>query len=285
MINVYQFFGSLPGPRIVIFGAVHGNERCGAEAIRKIIQKIKNGKIRLIRGSVTFVPVANPEAYRKNIRQTEENLNRVFRRTKNPKSYEAKLANTLSVFLDDADVFLDIHSFSAKGQPFVFLDYPRTPKGNRDFIQALGFENAISGWDALYRAESPKQGYDTVRYAAERGAYNVIVECGHHNDSRSSAVAYRTILRTLRYFAVISGVVEKKKRPREVVMKKIFFKKNENDFFSKDWKHLDAVKKSQVIAYCENGKIIKAHTHGFIVLPKHWARKGEEWFYFGVEKK
>ena len=58
-----SYRGLAPGSRLLVLGAVHGNEVCGTQAIRQILQEIDSGELALQRGSVTFVPVTNPLAY------------------------------------------------------------------------------------------------------------------------------------------------------------------------------------------------------------------------------
>ena len=68
MLEVFEFKTVNPGKSILITGAVHGNEVCGAIASRNIIAKIESGELKLKSGSITFIPVSNPEANRINER-------------------------------------------------------------------------------------------------------------------------------------------------------------------------------------------------------------------------
>ena len=52
-----------PGPTLTVLGAVHGNERCGAEAIGRMIKDVDDGFVILKRGTLQLVPVTNPRAY------------------------------------------------------------------------------------------------------------------------------------------------------------------------------------------------------------------------------
>ncbi|OYU73378.1 MAG: succinylglutamate desuccinylase, partial [Burkholderiales bacterium PBB5] len=58
-----HFAGMAPGPRLIVTGAVHGNEVCGTIGIRRVIAEIESGALVIARGSVAFVPVCNPQAY------------------------------------------------------------------------------------------------------------------------------------------------------------------------------------------------------------------------------
>src|ERR1043166_1908524 len=120
MIEAHSFHAVQPGKRLLIIGGVHGNEVCGPAAIRKALKPLEGGKLRLKAGSVTFIPVANPEAYRQGKRFTEHNLNRSFQRREFPKLYEEVVQNILAPYLENCDVLLDIHSSRAGGPAFAF---------------------------------------------------------------------------------------------------------------------------------------------------------------------
>ena len=51
-----------------------------------------------------------------------------------------------------------------------------------------------------------------------------------------------------------------------------------------DFKHLDKIKKGDVIAIYDDGEKLIAPNDGYILLPNHDAKIGAEWYYFGVEK-
>ncbi len=62
-LQAHQYRGFMPGPRLIVTGAVHGNETCGTRAIERVIDELARGELRIVRGQVTFVPVCNPLAY------------------------------------------------------------------------------------------------------------------------------------------------------------------------------------------------------------------------------
>src|SRR5689334_11572446 len=109
-IERFTFNGPENGPKVLVFGAIHGDEHCGPVAIGKIMERIRAGSLVIQRGAVTFVPVCNPRAYKDKERAHKENLNRIFKKTEHPESYEAELANELCTLVDEHDAMLDIHS-------------------------------------------------------------------------------------------------------------------------------------------------------------------------------
>ena len=147
------------GPAVIITGAVHGNEVCGTEAIKRVIQEIEAGKLHLKTGMVTFVPVTNPLAYRLGERTGERNLNRKLMPTLSPGQFEDYVANWLCPLLAQHDVLLDLHSFGTTGEPFVMVG----PENNRGPIESfqyakkeqtlalrLGVRRVVDGWLSAY---------------------------------------------------------------------------------------------------------------------------------------
>jgi predicted deacylase len=281
-IKPQTFRGKKPGPALLVFGAVHGNEKCGTQAIEKIIAGIKSGKIVLQKGSVTFVPIANPAAYAKNVRYVEENLNRIFKPTKKPRSLEARLANELCLLINSCDVFLDIHSTTAQGKPFIYLDFPT--KANRRFATILGPKIAVTGWPELYKKFDKKHlSFDTTTYAAKQGKDCLLIECGQHQAPTAAAVAAKAILNSLRHCGIIDG----KAKPQNVIEIKMsagYFRESAHDRLAKKWKHLDQVRKGDSLILKADGKIIRASYDAYIVMPKATAGVGDDWLYLGIRR-
>jgi uncharacterized protein len=62
-LRAHQFAGlDQSGPRLIVLGAVHGNETCGTRAIERVLGELERGELQITRGSLTLVPVANPLA-------------------------------------------------------------------------------------------------------------------------------------------------------------------------------------------------------------------------------
>ena len=50
-----SYRGLAPGPRLIVLGAVHGNETCGTQAIQRVIAEIDSGSLQIAAGEGTFV--------------------------------------------------------------------------------------------------------------------------------------------------------------------------------------------------------------------------------------
>ncbi|MEO6363802.1 MAG: succinylglutamate desuccinylase/aspartoacylase family protein, partial [Caldimonas sp.] len=156
-----SYTASADGLRLIVLGAVHGNETCGTRAIERAMAEIDAGSLRLVAGQVTFVPVTNPLAYAEHRRAGDRNLNRKLAPTDMPREFEDHVANWLCPLLARHEVLLDLHSFSAPGVPFVFIG-PRDNAGEIEpFAQAareealavrLGASRVVDGWLTTYAA-------------------------------------------------------------------------------------------------------------------------------------
>lgn len=283
-ISVKSHYFSAPrsGPRLVVFGAVHGDEHCGTKACESTMERIRTGQIDLTYGSVCFVPICNPAAYVVNSRFLDENLNRIFRRSVAPCTREAVFANELCDVLDrGADVLLDIHSTSTHGPTSVFVDYP-SAEGER-LAQALGVEYILLDWPVVY-ANSPNNeaALGTTDYARERGILGVTVECGQHADPAAVNVAECVILRTLSHMGMANVPAGSFPAPSRVRLRTVEWKHDVGDKLAGPWRHLDQVSEGTVIAQRANGACIRATAECVVLFPGHTARVGAEWFYIGT---
>lgn len=286
LIESVMFESGTPGPRLLVLGAIHGDETCGPVAIQRVIEEIQSGELVLRSGTLQCVPISNPRAYGEGKRYVEDNLNRIFKKTADPKTYEARLANTLCALVDEADVLLDIHSSFAPAPVNLFVDYPTSD--NLTLADALGAEFALYDWPKVY-AESTL-GFDshtTDRYAYEAGKSGILIEAGQHTDPRSGTVAYEAILRTL----VHLGMLEP--RPgltlagpaKKVRMTKVFARESEGDVFASNWSHLESVPAGTLIAVRATGEELRTDVASVIIFPKLYAQPGGEWFYLGVQSE
>ena len=120
-LRTLTYHGLAPGPRLLVLGAVHGNEVCGAKAIATLIEELDAGTLAIQRGTLTLVPVTNPFAYQLGQRTGDRNLNRNMAPSAIPQDFEDRIANVLCPLLDAHDVLLDLHSFHTGGAPFVMI--------------------------------------------------------------------------------------------------------------------------------------------------------------------
>jgi len=309
-LRTHTLHGLAPGPRLLVLGAVHGNEVCGAKAIAQLLQEIDSGALSITRGSVTFVPVTNPLAYRLKQRTGDRNLNRNMAPSAIPQDFEDRIANVLCPLLDSHDVLLDLHSFHTGGAPFVMIGPQNNTGALEPFSQAgeemqlalcTGAPRIVEGWLDTYargvarrgaaplvagqaRAQAlvtdPNYGVGTTEYMRSRGGYGVTLECGQHDDPAAVQVARHAILQTLALLGLTSSPPQATPEGREILrLVEVTDREHADDRFPREWRSFDAVKAGEVIGLRHGGVEVKAPHDGFVVFPNPRAQPGQEWFY------
>lgn len=296
------FHGLKAGPRLIVLGAVHGNEGCGPDAIARIIADCRSGEISVLRGEVTFVPVANPKARRQRSREGDRNLNRDMRERPQPGDNEDRIGNRLCALLRQHDVLLDVHSFRGKGEPFVFfgpedntgdLEAFRHGQAEAAFAACLGTGMLIHGWLDIYTRliaaqetlDLPRlavtEGFGTTEYMRFAGGYGVTLECGQHDDPTSIDVGYRAIRNALAHLGLIDAPPPAPARPKVIHMSDLVVCEREGDRVEGDWKTGDAIPAGAPIARRADGEVIVAPRDGFAIFPNRAPKPGEALIYLG----
>lgn len=288
MLDIRTYKAEAKGPVFTVLGAVHGDEKCGTEAIRRIIKKIDSGALKLTKGTLVMVPITNPKAYEKNVRFVERNLNRCLHHAyKGKGEYEDQINPILCPLLANTDVLLDLHSYASPGGPFIFLSGKKENTAEIGFATALGVHDFVHGWQEAFGNSNaqldPLYSTGTTEYTREMGGMGITLECGQHLNKDGPDVGEKAILCALKHLGMAEVALppEQKKPPRCVRMKLAFTKLREGEF-ARPLKHYDAVKKGELLARYADGETITAPEDGFIVLPKAQAELGQDWFFFGV---
>jgi L,D-peptidoglycan transpeptidase YkuD (ErfK/YbiS/YcfS/YnhG family)/predicted deacylase len=302
-IETVCFTGLDRGPKLIVIGAVHGNETCGPQAILRAIDDCRAGRLAIRRGEVTFLPVANMKAYRQGTREGDRNLNRDLREKTIPEDYEDRVGNRICSLLRKHDVLLDIHSFRGEGEPFTFagpLDNTgpvepfRHAKAEGEFAARLGTSIVIHGWLDVYGRflkerkrlghsnKALSEGVGTTEYMRFSGGYAVTLECGPHDDPQAVEVGYAAIVNALAHLGLIDAPPPKVAAKTVIQVADILLCEAEGDRLEGDWKTGDAVAAGQVIARRAGGEAMTVPKDGFIIFPNRTARPGDGLCYFGV---
>ena len=284
-----------PGPALIVMGAVHGNEICGAHAIARTLEDLAHGRIVLARGRLTLVPVANPRAFAQNTREGERNLNRRFVPQPVPRDYEDRITRQLAPLLAQHDALLDLHSFHTPGDPFAMVG-PRNNAGPREpfaraaeemaLARALGAQQVVEGWLEVYdraarqRGETPDdEGIGTNEYMRSQGGYAVTLECGQHEDPQAVEVAEQAVHGAL----ALLGLAHVPAPPRfsgpAARLTDVVLRESANDTLARDWHSFDAVQMGDVIATRADGTPVAAPYDGCVLFPHPEAEVGQELFY------
>jgi len=302
-LETVRFTGLGTGPKLIVVGAVHGNETCGPKAILRAIDDCRMGRLSIRRGEVTFLPVANMKAYRQRTREGDRNLNRDLRDKTIPEDYEDRIGNRLCSLLREHDVLLDIHSFRGDGEPFVFagpLDNTgpvepfRHGAAEGAFAARIGTSIVIHGWLDVYGRflrererlghanKAISEGVGTTEYMRFSGGYAVTLECGSHDDPQAAEVGYAAIVNALAHLRMIDAPPPKVTAQTVIQVVDIFLCEAEGDRLEGVWRTGDAVAAGQVIACRANEDVLIAPTDGFIIFPNYTAKPGDGLCYFGL---
>ncbi len=288
------------GSRLIVLGAVHGNEVCGTRAIQRLLQELETGVLTLSAGVLTLVPVTNPLAYEKRQRNGDRNLNRRLTPTTAPREFEDHVANWLCPLLARHDTLLDLHSFQAGDMPFVLVGPENNTGPIEPFAHAhreealalrLGVQRAVEGWLSCYADGANRreggdiaawvlQGTGTTEYMRSVGGWGLTLECGQHDDPQAPEVAYRAILNTLAHLQMIDAADPAPSPKMEGLrMCEVFDKRHADDRFARPWKGFDPVASGERIGTRHDGAELVAPFAGRMLFPKHDADVGQEWFY------
>lgn len=214
--EVNRIVGSVPGPTLVIVGAVHGNEPAGVEAARIVLSKLRElgtpvrGEVIALVGNVRALAERRRYVHRDLNRQWSEESVREARRL-----VAASPANGVEVELHEtvelADVLdaiiarargpvfaLDLHTTSAEGTPFGVVG---PGAANREFAAHFALPKLVG-------LEAQLPGVLT-RYLGERGCVTFAVEGGQHD----GAPARDHLVASVKVALVASGVVERERLP------------------------------------------------------------------------
>ncbi|MBF8185285.1 succinylglutamate desuccinylase/aspartoacylase family protein [Nonomuraea sp. K274] len=163
-LTVHTLRGASEGPRMVMFGGIHGDEPMGSETVRRLLESIDPAQLA---GTIVAVPVANPYAHQALTRNTPldgVNLNRIFPGNRGGTVTE-QLAAVLSEILEGADYFIDFHS----GGNFATVEYAYIHDAGAEMSRAYGTSVLYHGHPYIGSATG---------WALEKGVRCMVSELG-----------------------------------------------------------------------------------------------------------
>ena len=268
--EIIRLEGGSQGATSIILAGVHGNEKCGIIAFKKLIPSLS-----IKRGEVIFA-YGNPKAIEKNVRYTESNLNRLFKPEKELSekergSYEYARAVLLKKYLDQASALLDIHASLTPGSPrFAICN----EKG-KTVVKSLPVSFIVSGFDEI-------QPGGTDYYMNRNGKIGICLECGYYEDAPSVGFAEKCIASFLIAQGNIDGETEVADCP-EIRMKSMYMTKSNHFLLKKRFKDFENVSSGQIIGI-DGKQTITAEEDGVILFARNRDKVGEEAFLFGQYK-
>ena len=197
--GVWQFDSRRPGRHVMISALVHGNELCGAWALKGLLEagvRPAQGRLTLVFANLAafdrFVPADHDAS-----RFVDEDLNRQWsaERMGTATSLERCRAAELRPFVEQADWLLDIHSMHERAAPLLLTGLqPR----NQTLARAMGNPAHIVV-DAGHKDGVRMRDFGRFGLPDEQApdTRSLLVECGFHGDLSSRAVAHDMCARFL----------------------------------------------------------------------------------------
>ena len=276
--GVARITADMTGPRVVMFGGIHGDEVSGVHAIEKLLFDFFGGKRILMRGTLTLVR-ANEHALAVERRYVKHNLNRLFRDGYGSEidgaSYEFMRAQELKTIFQSCDYFLDFHSAPIAQEPFLVAEQRAV-----DFFAKLGIPKIMTGWSKF---SSGPIGGDAENYANTHGAMSATLESGSHFEKCSIDVAYKTAITFLSLLGVIEGTEEQSASQVEVFDVYAVMTKEGDDFrYAGEVKNFQLIRKGEAFAI-QNGRPMTVLEDSCLLIPMRPedTRIGEEVCYLG----
>ena len=205
--GVWQFDSGVPGTHVLITALVHGNELCGAWALKGLLEagvRPQRGRLTLAFGNTAAFERFDPNNHDAS-RFVDEDLNRqwLVERMDAADTLERRRAAALRPFVEQADWLLDLHSMHEPGQPLALVGVqPQNLELARQMAAPEHIVVDAGHQDGVRMRDFGRFGQSTARH--DTGARSVLVECGFHGDPASRTVAQDQCVR----FLQASGCVD-----------------------------------------------------------------------------
>lgn len=205
--GVWRFESGRPGRDVMVSALVHGNELCGAWALRSAL----SAGLRPRRGALTLA-FANLEAFDRfdpaapdASRFVETDMNRLWgpmdwRHDPSTHTVEHRRVLALAPFVERSEWLLDLHSMHEPGEP---LGLSGPLRHHAEQALRLGAPALVVA-DAGHRAGRRMRDHGAYGRADAAAHFALLVECGFHGAASSVAVAHDLLAR----FLVASGCVD-----------------------------------------------------------------------------
>jgi len=189
--GVWHFESGVPGRRALISSLVHGNELCGAWAVRGLLEaglRPRQGSLTLAFCNLAAFDRFDPAAFDAS-RFVDEDMNRQWtaERIADARTLERRRAGELLPFVQRADWLLDLHSMHEQGDPLLLtgpharnIELARRLRAPEHVVVDEGHQDGTRMRDFGRFGLSDAEGC---------GTRSLLVECGFHGNPSSRDVA------------------------------------------------------------------------------------------------
>lgn len=265
------------GPKILVLGAVHGNELCGSLAILRLLSELSQNHLSLERGHLSLVPVVNFPATQQHQRFIDRNLNRIMspdlaNATKDTEGHQAKILYDL---IAQHDVVIDLHSMTDAPQPMAMTLHQSD--AHIALLRATGLAHAIADCHLFV----PRKNATTLHAAHALGRDGILIECGRHHAPQSVIVAYEALCNILCHYQMLPALTKPElthQVPTAFFQLVQAVRRDGEGHFLRALDNLSPVTQGEALAKYETGDTVTADADGIIFMPNEVCPIGEEWF-------
>lgn len=215
--GVWSFDSGRPGRDVLITALIHGNEICGAWAIKGLLE----AGVRPLTGRLTlaFCNLAAfdrfDEAHHDASRFVDEDLNRqwLMERIQAGGTQERRRAKALLPFVERADWLLDLHSMHEPGAPLLLTGMQarnaalaRELRSTEYVVVDPGHKDGVRMRDFGRFGELCEDGHDN-------GTRSLLIECGFHGALESLTVAQDICARFLQAAGTLDAQESQRRLP------------------------------------------------------------------------
>jgi predicted deacylase len=205
--GVWHFDSGQPGRHVLISALIHGNELCGAWALKGLLEA---GVLPAV-GQLTLV-FANLRAFERfdeanhdASRFVDEDMNRQWmdERIAEPRTLERQRVAELAPWVQKADWVLDLHSMHEPGAPLLLTGmHPRNLQLARELANPVHIVVDAGHKDGVRMRDYGRLGLSDDQAPGTR---SLLIECGFHGDLASRNVARDLCIRFLDVSGVLSA--------------------------------------------------------------------------------
>ena len=199
--GVWQFDSGQPGRDVLITALVHGNELCGAWALKGLLEagvRPQQGKLTLAFCNLAAFDRFDPADHDAS-RFVDEDLNRQWQldRIESGSTLERRRASALRPFIAHADWLLDLHSMHERAAPLLLagmqarnLELARCLRTPEHVVVDAGHKDGVRMRDfGRFGTLNP--------IGDDAHTRSLLLECGFHGDFSSRTVAHDMCVRFL----------------------------------------------------------------------------------------
>ena len=269
-----------PRPHVGVGGSMHGNEPCGADAIRHLAASFERGELQPNGGTIYLIH-ANPKATAQGLRYTPggDHLNRLWDFTfvenlrEDSWGYEHHRVLALKDVLGDLDIFLDLHSANTP-TPSFGVSNGEAP------IDAIAKQIGISYLVQYWYGLADKV---IIGFLKLSGVPALSVECGSHGDPEITEKAHHIALDFLRATSALADDASPDGGDVQTVHVVERITKPSNEFaFGEPWTGFQRLEPGALVGR-DRVTEIRVSQPCYAVLPNEDVEVGDDVIYLAVD--